>query len=135
MEETIKNILKKQGVSLGYLFGSQARGTAGPMSDIDVAVIFPYNLDEKNQAEKIENIRSKIQHEFNTNYVDVINLSQNNNPALCYNIVFGGKVLLAEDLDLKTRLELKVVRDYEDTKCLRSVQSIIIKNKFNVAFK
>jgi len=51
MEETIKIFLKNKVFSR-LPFGSQARGTAGPMSDIDVAVIFPYNLDEKNQRKK-----------------------------------------------------------------------------------
>src|SRR3989344_3943286 len=32
--------LKKLGVGLVYLFGSQAEGTAGPSSDFDIGVVF-----------------------------------------------------------------------------------------------
>lgn len=132
MEEKIAEIMEKHGVILGYLFGSQARGTAGSLSDIDIAVVFSFGMSDKEQAGEIENIRGEIQHEFKTNYADIINLSQNNNPALRYGIIFGGKAILVNDANLKTTLELKAVRDFEDTKYLRAVQSLIIKNKFNV---
>lgn len=35
-----KAVLKKQGVSLVYLFGSQVEGFAGPQSDVDIGVVF-----------------------------------------------------------------------------------------------
>ena len=35
-----KAMLKKQGVSLAYLFGSQVNGLAGSLSDADIGVVF-----------------------------------------------------------------------------------------------
>lgn len=133
MEEKIKEIFEKRGIVLGYIFGSHARNTNGPLSDIDVAVVLSLSLSEKEQVEKIENIRNEIQKEFKTNYVDVINLMQNNNPALRYDIIFGGKIVLVKNANLKKFLELKAVRDFEDTKYMRNVQFSILKEKIYVA--
>lgn len=46
IEDTVKSyllILEKKGIPTqkAYLFGSQARGTAGPYSDIDLIVVSP----------------------------------------------------------------------------------------------
>lgn len=35
-----KAVLKKQGVALAYVFGSHVEGFAGPMSDVDIGVVF-----------------------------------------------------------------------------------------------
>ncbi len=133
MGEVITKILEKHGVALGYIFGSHARDTAGPLSDIDVAVAFPYSLSRDGQDEKIASLRNEIQKIFKTDYVDVINLNINNNPALRYSIIFEGKALLVADPNLKTFLEIKAVKDYEDTRHLRDVQSKIIRNKIYAA--
>lgn len=131
--DKIKEILEKSGVVLGYLFGSHARGTAGPLSDIDIGVVLPFGLKKEEQEEKIKDIRSEIQDKFKTDYVDVINLNVNNNDALRHSIIFGGKSLVAKDRRLKTALELKAVRDYESTKYMRKVQFNILRNKIYAA--
>ena len=132
MEENIKKILNKYEVVLGYIFGSHARGTAGSLSDIDVAVALPFGLSDEEQAEKIGNIRGEIQQAFKTDYVDVINLMQNENSALRHDIIFGGKAVLNKDQNLKTFLELKTVKDFEDTRYLRDMQFRILKEKIYV---
>ena len=40
LDQTQKNQLKEMGVIAVYLFGSHAQGTAGPLSDIDIGVVF-----------------------------------------------------------------------------------------------
>ncbi|RLC56366.1 MAG: hypothetical protein DRI80_16390, partial [Chloroflexota bacterium] len=35
----LHDLLARHGVVLAYLFGSQAEGTAGPLSDVDIAVL------------------------------------------------------------------------------------------------
>jgi uncharacterized protein len=132
MEEKTKEIFDKYEVVLGYIFGSYARGTEGPMSDIDVAVVFPFSLSDKEQKEKIENIRSEIQRAFNINHVDVINLGQNKSPALRHDIIFKGKAILIKNENLKKTLEIKAVQDFEDTKYMRAVQFNILKEKIYV---
>ena len=40
VEALTARLTEERGVVAAYLFGSQARGTAGPGSDVDVAVLF-----------------------------------------------------------------------------------------------
>lgn len=133
MEEKIIEIFNKHGVILGYLFGSYARGTTGPLSDIDVAVVFPREIDKEEENRKIDEIKYEIEKIFNIKRADVINLRKNTNIALGYKIVFEGKVLVVNDSNLKFSLESKYMRDFEDTKYLRSVQFKILMNKIYVA--
>ena len=130
MEESIEKILSKYGVVLGYLFGSHARGTAGPLSDIDVAVSFSRDISDEEQDEKVENIRSEIQKEFKTDFVDVINLNKNQNILLGHRIVFGGKPLVIKDRKTKQILESKYLHEYEDTRYMRADQFKILKNYY-----
>ena len=44
-------LFRKYGVILAYLFGSQARETAGPISDTDIAVLLPKKHSEKRRFE------------------------------------------------------------------------------------
>jgi predicted nucleotidyltransferase len=133
MEQIITDILKKHGVVLGYLFGSHARGTSGPLSDIDVAVVLPVSLSDDEQFAVIAAIRSDIQNAFRTDFVDVINLNTNKNPALRRAILFEGVALVVTDKLIRKNLELKAVREYEDTKFLRDAQFRIIIKKFYVS--
>ena len=43
----IQALFRKYGVVLAYLFGSQARETAGPASDTDIAVLLPKKHSKK----------------------------------------------------------------------------------------
>lgn len=39
VQEQLEELLARQGVILAYLFGSQATGQAGPLSDVDVVIL------------------------------------------------------------------------------------------------
>ena len=39
-QRALDEVFESYGVALAYLYGSQARGDAGPLSDVDVAVLF-----------------------------------------------------------------------------------------------
>lgn len=131
MEEKLRKIIEKYGVSLAYLFGSYAKGTAGFMSDIDVAVVFPY--DEKFIEEKEKKIKNEIVDLLKIEKVDLINLSKNKNVLLGYEILFTGQPLIVKDKELEFKLKYKYMHEYEDMKYLFLEQFNILKNKINVA--
>lgn len=133
MEEIIANIFKKHNVFLGYLFGSHVRGTAGPMSDIDVAVFFSCSLNPLEEDREEREIKYEIQDAFKAERVDVINLKKNKNIVLGYKILFEGRALVVLDEHFKHLLEMKYLREFEDMKYLKSVQFNILKNKLHVA--
>jgi predicted nucleotidyltransferase len=43
----LKRIFEQRGVVLAYLFGSQATGRAGPLSDVDFAVLLDQRLPRR----------------------------------------------------------------------------------------
>jgi len=133
MEQKIKEILEKYDVTLGYLFGSYARGTNNKFSDIDVAVVFPVDISTRDVEERKEKIISEIIKVALVNNVDLINLRENENVNLIYDIIFKGKAVLVKDERFKKFLELKAVRDFEDFKYFKNVQFEILKRKLNVA--
>lgn len=133
MEEIIANIFKKHNVFLGYIFGSHARGTAGPMSDIDVAVFFLRSLNPLEEDMEEREIKYEIQNAFEADRVDVINFKKNNNIALGYKILFEGKALVVLDEHFKHLLEMKYLREFEDIKYFKNNQFNILKNKLHVA--
>jgi predicted nucleotidyltransferase len=130
-QEKITGILRGNGAVVGYLFGSYARGTAGPLSDIDIGVAFPKTIAIEIQEEKIESIRISLELMFGRDKADVANVPVLRNPLLRYAITLGeGEVLFADDVAFKDRLAALALREYEDTKSLRSIQYQALANLF-----
>jgi predicted nucleotidyltransferase len=99
-----------ENIRLLYLFGSQARGRTGPMSDYDFGVL----LDDDTDA--IE-IRSRLAHEIgqlvDTSAVDVVLL--NRAPVeLSYAIIAGGIRLFERSRAARVDFEAYVLGRYGD---------------------
>mgnify|MGYP001585612594 CR=1 FL=1 len=126
----IEPILEKHQVVLAYLFGSAARGTMGMHSDIDIGVVFDDRMipREKQFDEKLA-IASEIEQKFKVRNADVINLNQQKNPVLRYEIVLEGKPIFAKDYSAQARLTRSVLREYEDTKYLRETAYQILREQ------
>jgi predicted nucleotidyltransferase len=97
-------------ISLIYLFGSQASGLLGPMSDYDVAI-----LDSSNDKEFT--VQTEFQHALvnllNTERVDVVLL--NRAPVeLAYHIIASGKLLYQRDTFTRVEFEAQVLGKYGD---------------------
>ena len=63
-KEEIIAIMRSFGATVGYLFGSYARGAENSRSDIDVAVAFPYEMMIELQENYIEGIRNNLEKRF-----------------------------------------------------------------------
>lgn len=122
--------MEKHGVVVGYLFGSAARGTMGPHSDIDVAVLFDERIipKEKQFDEKLE-IASEIARACGVRDADVINLNQQTGPVIRYEAVLEGEPVFVKDLSVKARLVRSVFREYEDTRYLRETSYRILREQ------
>jgi len=72
--------LRKLGVALAYLFGSQAEGAAGPSSDIDVGVVFsdPAALagDTSETYNRLYNVFSDVFDMENFRNMDIVFLER-----------------------------------------------------------
>ena len=108
LEETFR----KERVVLAYLFGSQARGTAGPLSDVDVAVLFSDDVPKEKQFDKRLKIGSAITLLLHKD-TDVIGLNAAP-PLLKHRAVLHGDPIFVKDKSVQRSFELRVLQEYED---------------------
>jgi predicted nucleotidyltransferase len=105
---------KYKEIKLVYLFGSQATGQAGPLSDYDFAIY----LDEKDKKKifdiKLELLAS-ISRALQTDKVDIVVLNTVDAPELKYNIIKEGKAIFERD-SFKLSVEPRIMNEYFDFK-------------------
>jgi predicted nucleotidyltransferase len=105
---------KYEEIKLVYLFGSQATGKAGPLSDYDFAIY----LDEKDKKRifdiKLELLAS-ISRALQTDKVDIVVLNTVDAPELKYNIIKEGKAIFERD-SFKLLVEPWIMNEYFDFK-------------------
>jgi len=105
---------KYKEIKLVYLFGSQATGKAGPLSDYDFAIY----LDEKDKKKifdiKLELLAS-ISRALQTDKVDIVVLNTVDAPELKYNIIKEGKAIFERDSS-KLLVEPRIMNEYFDFK-------------------
>lgn len=112
-------------IKFAYLFGSCARGQAGPLSDIDLAVYLDNRLDSFNA--KLRYLE-ELYRLLKTERCDLVVL--NNAPLILqYEVIRYGKVL-KENKQRRVPFETKVIREYLDTEPLRAVHRQKLKEHF-----
>ena len=111
----LDKIFNKYNVSFAYLFGSQASGKTGPMSDYDFGVYFTgaSEEDKKEIARKQLDIMSDLEDELKTEKVDVVPLNISP-PGLSYNIVKNGKRIYNTDDMKRQNFEVRAMNEYFD---------------------
>lgn len=116
MQKEIKDMVpifkKHPEVKLVYLFGSQATGDIGPLSDYDFAIY----LDEKNEGKKF-NLRLEIMNDLalqlRNDSIDVVVLNDVESPELKYNIIKSGVVVFEKE-PFRVLLEPRILNEYFD---------------------
>lgn len=106
------DMLNKYPTVLAYLFGSEARGTSGGLSDIDIAVLLDRNIDKSERFD----LRLRISNELSSilnRIVDLIVL--NDSPVqLSYEIIKHGKIILCKDKSMQVDFEKIILSKYLD---------------------
>ena len=107
------------GVLVAYLFGSTARGTARPLSDVDVAVLLADGVDPLHER---LTLMAEIASAIGSDEVDVVVL--NDAPvALAYRVLRDGILLRSTDDLARIRHRVTVVDRYLDMEPFRRVQA------------
>jgi len=114
--------LDRPDVLAAFLIGSQARGTAGPLSDVDVAVIHASTLTPRERLDLRLSLASAAGAALATSEVDVVLL--NGAPPLMRHEALGDAIVLV-DRDPQARIDFQVraLGDYLDTKPMRTIFS------------
>lgn len=120
--ERLGHALDREGVIAAMLTGSQARGTPGPLSDVDIAVWHEPWLDPSGQLRLQLDLARVAGEALRTNEVDIVMLNQAP-PLLRHRAVRDRKLLVERDPVARVRLDARALLDYLDTKPLRAEMS------------
>lgn len=117
--ERLSHALDHDGVVAAMLIGSHARGTAGPLSDVDIAVWHDPNLDPRGRFDLRLSIAGDASRALGTDEIDVVMLNHAP-PLLRHRAIRDGRRLVERDHDERVRLETRAILDYLDTAPLRA---------------
>ena len=118
----LRELFIARGVVLAYLFGSQAEGRGGPLSDIDIAALLGPDVPQE-QWHKIQlDLLGELMSLFHRNDIDLVILNRAT-PALMYDIVKHGQIIY-EDQETRPAVDYAVhaISRYADTIPLRDTQ-------------
>ena len=105
-------------MKLAYLFGSQARGDTGPLSDYDFAVYFGGVSTTEAFNLKLS-LLNELARSLGTDAVDLVILDNIDAPELGYQIVSEGKLLVDRE-PYKVIVEPRLMSAYFDFKAVRN---------------
>jgi len=98
-------------VQCAWLFGSTARGEAGPLSDVDVAVL----LDDRVARENYLDVAAALAEELErcAPRIDLVVLNEAP-PALRHRVILDGLLLLERDPKQRIDFEVRSIREALD---------------------
>ncbi|MDY0211728.1 MAG: nucleotidyltransferase domain-containing protein [Desulfuromonadaceae bacterium] len=117
-------------VEFAYLFGSQAQGVTGPLSDIDIAV-FVQEREDMFMLRLL--LLEQLQRLGGLVPVDLVVLN-NAPPVLKYEVICNGNVI-KENRELRVMFEVRTLGEYLDTQHLRNTQRPYLKRQLKQALQ
>lgn len=103
---------RRDVLACAYVFGSAARGDAGPLSDLDLGVLFGPTVDSDKRVEFAAGIVSDLQH-IDGPRVDLTILNDAP-PSVAHRIICSGRLLLSVDERERVTFETRAIREYLD---------------------
>lgn len=115
----LADALDRDGVIAASLIGSRARGTAGKLADVDVAVWHEPELDSAARLGLRLELAVAASRALGTDEVDVV-LLNGATPLMRHRAIRDGRRLVERDRGARVRLEARALLDYLDTAPLRA---------------
>lgn len=117
IKDVILSVFEKYNdkVVFAYLFGTAARGTMSPLSDIDIAVFLPPGTRESYFDTGLS-LHADLCRALNRSDVDVVVLNTVTNIMLLDEIVRYGIVVYDKNPDLREDFEIRVLHQAIDFK-------------------
>lgn len=128
----LTHIFKQHDVVLAYLYGSQARGEGGPLSDVDIAVLFTEDVNEKDRFQRVLRLIGELGHIFSRDDVQVVDLSEAS-PLMRHRIYYSGQVLYCADEAQRVRFSERALHEYVDTAPLRRIKKKYVLKRISEA--
>lgn len=121
----VELLANERAVDFAYLFGSQATGKSGPLSDLDIAVY----LDRRTDRWKYRlTLMEKLSKLLKRDDVDVVIL--NDAPPLLANEVTRCGTVLKDDRAKRIPFEAGIMKAYLDTAHLRQIHRKALPEQF-----
>ncbi len=112
-EEQIREFARRhKQVQLAYIFGSQARGEGGKLSDVDIAVYLDESLSGDERFKMRLRLMSEIASLLKTDKVDLV-VMNDASPSLNYEII-RFKPVFVRDASRKVEVEHRIMSLYLD---------------------
>ncbi len=124
----LKTAFEKRGVVLAYLYGSQVTGKAGPLSDVDIAVLFSPGVSKGERFNRVLNLMADLAHVFQRDDVNVLDLDEGT-PLLNNNVRLHGRVVYCVDERARAEFVLRALQQFVDTEPLRREQNRYLQEK------
>ena len=125
----LASVFEEHGVVLAYLYGSQARGNAGPLSDVDMAVLFRAGLSRLERGRRRVALISALADVLHRSDVFVVDLA-GGSPLVRNKVRREGQVLYRPDDAIRVDFETTALRDYVDTE----PEALAYLNKFKITY-
>jgi predicted nucleotidyltransferase len=120
--ERLAAAVDRPEVVAAFLIGSQARGSAGPLSDVDVAILHVPGLASEERLELRLSLGSSAGAALGTPEVDIV-LLNDAPPLLRHRSLRDGVRLVDHSPKERIDFEVRTLNDYVDTEPLRRLVS------------
>ncbi len=124
----LETVFGKFGVVLAYLYGSQATGAAGALSDVDIAVLFTHGTDPNERFQRVLQLMSDLAQVFGRDDVNVLDLDEGS-PLLNNNVRISGRLIYCADERERAVFVLRALQQFEDTEPMRREQNRYLREK------
>jgi len=131
-QPALSEIFERHGIVLAYLYGSQARELAGPLSDVDVAVLFDHDVPQDARFQRVLRLMGALGSILRRNDVHVVDLAEAA-PLLRHRVYYDGKLVHCSDDAQRVRFAASALRDYVDTEPLRRIKRRYVLQRFEQA--
>jgi predicted nucleotidyltransferase len=124
----LRDALDRDGVVAAYVFGSQARGNPGPLSDIDVAVWASPDFDARERFALRLELADAAEAALGGDAIDLVVLDDAS-PLLRQRAWRDGELIIDRDPRTRVRDEARALVEYLDTKPLREQTAAGVTNR------
>lgn len=114
-KEKLNEIFEKNKIALAYLFGSVAKKKTGPLSDIDIAVLFDEKVSSAQYFDRKLTVMGELADLFKTDNIDVVVLNEAP-PLLTHRIIKEGTPFFSQNEKRRLEFELRAIMRYLDWK-------------------
>ncbi|HEY5285624.1 MAG TPA: nucleotidyltransferase domain-containing protein [Solirubrobacteraceae bacterium] len=111
--------LDREGVVAASLIGSQARNTAGRLSDVDIGIWHDPTLDSPSRLQLRLALAQAATQTLGTDEIDIV-LLNSASPLMRHRAMRDGQPLVERDRKTRVALETRGLLDYFDTAPLRA---------------